>query len=136
LRKAHQDQAKRVRDRALTAAARLGNCLEELVLVETCESVLRTDVGDLAALHVLLAFYATAQASSVSHLKSRHALILRLIDEMPNVPDTLWVLMKIFPQADESVCEQAKALWLAQIDKHPDNPRVLGSTAFFFSFSR
>jgi hypothetical protein len=132
LRKAHQDQSQRVRDRALTTAVRLGACSEEQVLVETCESLLRTDLGDLAALHVLLGFYATAQARSELHHKSRHALILRLIDEMPDVPDTLWVLMKIFPDEDEGAFEQGKALWLAQTDKHPDNLRVLGNASFFF----
>ena len=30
--------------------------------------------------------------------------------------------------------ERAKALWLAQIDKHPDNARVLGNASFFFRF--
>jgi hypothetical protein len=132
--RAFHDRARRVRNRALTAAVRLSGSTDEHVLVETCESTLREDPADVAALHVLLHFYTSERARSESYRKSRHSLVLRLIEEMPDAPDSLWMPMKILAHKDAGAFEQAKALWLAKIDKHPDDPRILGNAAFFFQF--
>ncbi len=56
VRKALHDRAERVRDRALTAAVRLVTSAEDRVTVETCESLLRQDPSDLAALHFSTCF--------------------------------------------------------------------------------
>jgi hypothetical protein len=134
VREAFQDRDERVRAPALTAAVRLSVCSDEHFLVETCESLLRQDPADLAALHVLLYFYTTAQARSGRYRDARHALILRLIVEMPDAPQSLGVTMKLFGEEDAEVFERAKALWLAQIERHWGNPRVLATAYVFFVF--
>src|SRR5262249_13626105 len=64
--------------------------------------------------------------------KSRHALILQLIANMPDIPFTLAVSMKLFPQDDGEVYQKAKALWLQQVERHPEKTGVLQNAAAFF----
>jgi tetratricopeptide (TPR) repeat protein len=132
VRKAFHDRVKKVRDRALTASVRLMTNTEEQLTVKTCESLLRQDPADLAALHVLLHFYCSAQYRSEVYRKSRHALILRVIESMPDAPHSVAVPMKINPQEAGDVFEQAKALWLKQVEKNPDNVRVLENASVYF----
>ncbi len=134
VRKAFHDRAKKVRDRALTASVRLKSSTPQEHAVAICESLLKQDPTDLAALHVLLHCYTPAEALRETYRKSRHALILRVIREMPDVPHSLAVPMKLCPKEDGEVFEQAKALWLKQIEEHPDNTRVLHNASFFFRF--
>ena len=125
IRKALQDRAERVRDRALTASSRLVKTPEDEVIVAVCETLLKHDPADLAALHVLLYFFSRTQCGADSYRGERHALILRVIANMPEVPKSLMVPMKLFPQTDGEVFEQAKTLWLKQVEQHPDNVHVL-----------
>ena len=89
VRKAFHDRAQRVRDRALTATVPLATSTEEHVLVETCESLLRTKTPPISR-HPrpsLLLYY--REARSDTHREPRHALILRVIEDMPDVPRSL-----------------------------------------------
>jgi hypothetical protein len=134
VRKAFYDQSERVRNRALTASARLVGTTEEHVLVETCEAMLRHDPVDLAALHVLLHFYAGERGRSESHHKARHSLVLHVIENVPDGPHSLAVPMRLSPEEDGEAFVRAKALWLQQVHQHPDNPRVLENASVFFRF--
>ena len=134
VRKAFNDRAERVRDRALTACVRLVESTQAHVTVQTCESLLRQDPADLAALHVLLYFYRGEHGRSDSYRESLNALILRVIADMPDVPHSLAVPMKLSPEEDGCAFEQAKALWLKQVQRLPDNPRVLENASVFFRF--
>jgi len=132
VRKALHDQGDRVRDRALTAAVRLIHRTEEHLLIETCESLLLRDPSDMAALAVLLHFYVTAHYRSDAYRKSRHKLVFRVIEDIPDAHRFLAVPMKLFPGEDGDAFEQAKTLWLKQVEKHPENTRVLDNAAAFF----
>jgi tetratricopeptide (TPR) repeat protein len=134
VRKAFNDRAERVRDRALTASVRLTMSTEEHLLVETCVSLLRQAPADLAALHILLHFYVTAQVRSETYRNSRHELILQVIKDLPDAPHSLTIPMKLFPDGDGAIFEQAKSLWLKQIQEQPDNTRVLENASGFFQF--
>ena len=83
---------------------------------------------------MLLDFYIYAQHRSESHRNSRHALILRVIEDMPEFPHSLGVPMKLSPKEDQHAFERAKALWLKQVERHPDNLRVLENASVFFGF--
>jgi hypothetical protein len=132
LRKAFDDRAQSVRDRALTISVRLISRTDDRILVETCGSLLRKDPSDLGALHVLLHFYCTAQYRSESYRTSRNTLILQLIECMPDVPQSAAIPMKLDPHEDGDVFDQAKALWLNQVDTHPEDVRILGNASIFF----
>ncbi len=67
IRKALQDRAERVRDRALTASVRLVRTPEDEGIVAVCEPLVEQDPADLAALHVLLYFYSDNQRGSGRH---------------------------------------------------------------------
>ncbi len=132
IRKGLQDRAERVRNRALTATVRLVKTPADEVLVAVCERLLQQDPADLAALHVLLFFYSTNSCESDSYRAARHALILRVSETMPEVPRSLIVPMKLFPQSDGEVFGHAKTLWLKQVEQHPKNVRVLENASMFF----
>ena len=132
IRKAFQDRAVRVRDRAVTASVRLVKTPEDPVIVEVCERLLGQDPADLAALHVLLCFYSHNKCGSDSYRAARHALILRVIENMPDVPPSVVGQMKLFPEGDGDAFGQAKTLWLKQVEQHPENIRVLENASMFF----
>ena len=81
---------------------------------------------------MLLHFYRSTQARSEAYRKSLNTLILSVIKDMPDAPRCLAVPIKLFPQSDGDAFDQAKALWLSQIEKYSDNVRVIRNASFFF----
>ncbi|HEY3965087.1 MAG TPA: hypothetical protein VGM05_11100 [Planctomycetaceae bacterium] len=78
-----------------------------------------------------LGYYFIGQRESVSALDKRHQHIFWLISNAPNSESAGSPEASIQESVGQAY-ETAKNLWLAQIDSHPEDTKVLGNAARFF----
>jgi len=94
------------------------------------EAKVKENPSDLNSLNVLLSKYFEKQFESESACKAREQFIIWLIQNHPNfeIPaDIVWI-------QDREAYNQAKNLFLKQVEDHKKNPRILFNAATFLLF--
>src|ERR1700674_4644613 len=97
---------------------------------EKRENALVADPRDLAARISLLAYYSAHHDEAFNLKKSGHALwLIRNIPDSEVLHDVVYV--RLNRMVDKGF-EEAKILWLEQLDTYKDNPTVVANAVDFF----
>lgn len=131
LAKAMGDKSEQNRHLAESALSKIGRDLTQ-EQIKGLEYSLAGSPHETAIRVLLLAYYFLGQRRSQSASEARYQHILWLICHAPQTqtagrPDAL--LMK---RVDAKRYEEAKKLWLKQVDNHPTDTTVIGNAASFF----
>lgn len=101
------------------------------------EAKLADNPEDLSARGDLLVYYMQKQFKSASAREARQKHILWLIEHHPEFSASGPPRLSLNRMLDGSAYEQGKALWLKQVEGHPQNPEILGhAAAYFLLFDR
>ena len=96
---------------------------------QALESKLAQEPQDLSARCQLLGYYSTRQYSSKSAREARQAHVLWFIQNQPELSLTSNAFLD--PISDRSAYDEAKALWLEQTNRNPQNVAILANAAAF-----
>jgi len=92
---------------------------------EELEKKIVLDPNDLDSRIQLMSYYQLASLRKVEYRSFYQKHILWMITNRPiNIDDTILTLILLTPILDKQFCQQAKDLWLQQIDKFKDNPEI------------
>lgn len=132
LRQALTDSQMRVRWLTIRALERLGgNLLYEEA--ERFEQESQRHLDDCALHLLLLGDYFLRATRSESARRARQNHILWAIEHVAETVAEGDLLLDLDPSADGQVYEQAKRLWLKQVEADESNPTILGGAARFFT---
>ncbi|PQO40932.1 hypothetical protein [Blastopirellula marina] len=134
LGKALTDEHRQVRWLAENALSRLG---QELTAEEaaTLEAHVGNGPHELAFRILLLAYYIPGQRKSETSQTARQRHLLWLIQNAPASSTAGTPVASILKKPNPLQYEEAKQLWLKQVELHSDNPQVLGNAARFFTLN-
>lgn len=100
---------------------------------ENLEEKLKGNPNDLSMRTILLAYYEGKHESQVREAKQRH--ILWIIENHPESEIAGTPECQVLEPLNQDHFDEAKKLWLKQVDLHKNNADVLGNAARFFSLS-
>ncbi len=135
LRLAMADPLKNVRDAALRAIWEVSRALDPSS-VKQFEVAIARDLSDLATLALVLVVYFRCCAESTSVRHARQQLILRTIEHLPRAEIARCApLLRLVPEFDAVPYDEARQLWLRNVDANPYDAELLAGAAAFFSGS-
>jgi tetratricopeptide (TPR) repeat protein len=133
LRKALNNSQEDVRCLAVDALQRIGNKLLPGE-VEKFEQAVASQPNDCALRLLLLGYYFLAASRYESVRKARHRHVLWIIENAPQVVSSGGGLphIDLVHDWDQQAYQQAKELWLKQVDANKTNVAILTNAARFF----
>lgn len=130
LDKAVNDPLEEVRELAQQAFFRLARSAK-IEQIAHYEKNLRQNPGDLVMLRLVLVLYFKYRLESEEINVIRQQQILQVIATIPGSDLAAPPLALLSPHLDDAAFDQAKALWITQVDQNVNSAPVIGNAAKF-----